>query len=206
MQNVRVPDWDISYTPTLYQDFMKRMDHHVELLIQNKGKSKVFLLEYEEVYTTGASDNRSVIGNIPLIQTNRGGAITYHGPGQRIIYPILNLNNYKLDLHWYLNTLEQWIIGALKNFDIEAEQNATQRGVWVKGAGKIASIGIRMRKWITLHGCAVNIETNMNKFQSIRPCGIDPYLMTSCSKLGKDVSIKEFDQVLQNSFDTYFCM
>jgi lipoyl(octanoyl) transferase len=201
-----LPNWQVYSKPVPYQDFLKQMHNHVELMIENKAKGKIFLLEHEEIYTTGTSDDRSFINSIPLIQTNRGGAMTYHGPGQRIIYPVIDLRVYKLDLHWYLNALEQWVISALKTFGIKAKQSPFQRGVWVQDGRKVASVGIRVRKWIVFHGCSVNIETDLNKFGPIMPCGLEPRFITSCKELGKNVQINLFDQVLQSSFHTYFCM
>jgi lipoyl(octanoyl) transferase len=198
-------DWEIRYQPILYKKSLELMQDHVELMIQNKAQSKIMLIEHEMVYTTPQETGESLLDGIPLVKTNRGGRITYHGPGQRIIYPILDMRNYKMDLHWYIDSLEKWIISTLKMFEINAQQNSAQRGVWVKNY-KIASIGVRFRKWIAFHGCAVNIDTNMNHFNPIKPCGIEPTVMTSCQALGKKISMAQFDKALQDTFPIYFCV
>jgi lipoyl(octanoyl) transferase len=196
-------DWEIWAQPLLYTKSLKIMQDHVELMLQNKAKSKIMLVEHETVYTTTTQESNLLLKGIPLVKTNRGGGITYHGPGQRIIYPILDLRNYKMDLHAYLNALEEWIIDTLRILGINAQQKPQARGIWVKDH-KIASIGVRFRKWIAFHGCAVNITTNMKYFDSIQPCGMDPSVMTSCETLGKKVSVNQFDKILQDRFSTYF--
>jgi lipoyl(octanoyl) transferase len=198
-------EWEVIPGTICYDKAIVLMHEHVNLMLAGKKESKIILLEHENVYTIGSkADSRSHINNIPLIRSNRGGATTYHGPGQRIIYPILDLTHYRKDVHWYLDSLEKWIIAALKMLGINAEQNSEHRGVWVQGQNKIASIGVRFHKWITLHGCAVNISTDMKYFEAINPCDMNSQCMTSCHKMGYPISLKEFDNALYSSFNMYF--
>ncbi len=199
-------DWEILDQHVSYTTSLKMMQDHVTLMIQNKAKSKIILLEHEQVYTTSQEENKSLIDGIPLINTDRGGGITYHGPGQRVVYPIIDLRHYKMDVHQYLDALEKWIIAAIGICGIHAQQNYRQRGVWLSEHSKIASVGIRVRKWIAFHGCAVNLNPDMQRFNAIHPCGIEPSLMTSFESLGKRISIAQFDQALQDTFPTYFCV
>ncbi len=180
-------DWEIFPKPISYKKSLQIMENHVELMLENKAKSKIMLVEHEMTYTTPKKENDLLLAGIPLVLTNRGGGVTYHGPGQRIIYPIIDLRNYKMDIHWYLDSLEKWIINTLEVLEITAHQKTQQRGVWVQNH-KIASIGVRFRKWIAFHGCAVNINTKMEYFDLIKPCGIDPSMMTSCKALGKKIA------------------
>ena len=184
-------------------EWLGRIDYQAALRIQeerldrclNDGRESVILLEHEPVYTIGRLPDKSslrVVAQLPhpFFETNRGGQATYHGPGQLVGYPILDLRERGRDLHCYLRNLENLLIGLLKEFDIQGEKVAGKTGVWVQDR-KIASIGIGIRKWITMHGFALNVASDLSGFQSIVPCGLSGVRMTSIStESGNEVSLE----------------
>ena len=169
--------------------------------------------EHEHVYTIGKGGNENHLlasGNelrekgVDFFEIDRGGDITYHGPGQIVGYPILDLNNYFLDLHKYLRCLEEVIILALGTFGIEGTREEGYTGVWVKGE-KIAAIGVKVSRWITMHGFALNVNTDLSKFDRIIPCGIFHKGVTSMnSLLGRPISLEDVHARLGESFGTVF--
>lgn len=199
--------WQIIPGLTPYQAALDMMEKHVDGIITHQEQEKIILLEHEDTYTagTGAEVSDIIDINIPIIHTGRGGKCTYHGPGQRVIYPMLNLvsDNREQDIKKYVSDLEKWIIATLNKFDIDAFIAKDRVGIWVLDGGhekKIAAIGIRARKWVTYHGIAVNISTDLLKFNAIVPCGLRDFGVTSMKALGKNVSFQEFDDVLQKRF------
>ena len=170
----------------------------------------LFLNQLEDVYTAGTSANIETDyfnKDIPLVKTGRGGQITYHGPGQIVAYPILNLNNRDKDLKKYIENLQVWIINTLEHFNIKAF-TTDDVGVWVEtqtGIKKIAAIGIRVRKWVTFHGIALNVEPDLEKFNGIIPCGIKGHGVTSIKELlGDNISLKEVEDILVEEFNNIF--
>lgn len=195
-----------------YLESLKMMEDTVDQLINKSCCETVYLVEHSEVYTAGTNYKSSELlcsNEIDVIYTNRGGKFTYHGQGQRVIYPILDLtlpNRFK-DVKRYVQTLEEWIILTLAHFDVKAFAEPTRIGVWTKynnSDAKIAAIGIRIKKWITYHGIAVNIATDLNKYHSIIPCGITNYQVTSLKQLGVQIDMIEFDEVLKKTFSRVF--
>ena len=190
------------------------MEARVLEVIKGISEETVYLLEHEDVYTAGSSADQSELlekdnGLIPIIQTGRGGKYTYHGKGQRIIYPILNLAlpHRKKDIKLYVRNLEQCIINTLSKINIDAYTIDGLVGIWVKYRqthAKIAAIGIRVRKWVTYHGISVNIIPDMNKYSSIIPCGIKNFPVTSLKELGFNISFAEFDKILIKEFEKIF--
>lgn len=184
-------------------EWLGRIDYQVALQIQeetlcrclNDGKESVILLEHEPVYTIGRLPDKSslrVVAQLPhpLFETNRGGQATYHGPGQLVGYPILDLRQRGRDLHCYLRSLEDLLIDLLKEFGIRGDKVAGKTGVWVQDR-KIASIGVGVRKWVTMHGFALNVASDLSGFQSIVPCGLPGVRMTSIStELATEVSLE----------------
>lgn len=160
------------------------------------GEETLFLLEHEPVYTIGRRLDKSSLGNSeylrhPVFEINRGGQATYHGPGQLVGYPILDLKRRGKDLHVYLRSLETSVIRLVESFGIDAVFCEGKTGVWVENR-KIASIGIGVRRWITMHGFALNVSSDLNGFLSITPCGLTGVRMTSLSlELGREVSLEE---------------
>lgn len=174
------------------------------------GEETLFLLEHEPVYTIGRRLDKSSLGNVaylphPVFEINRGGQATYHGPGQLVGYPILDLKKRGKDLHVYLRALEMAVIRLVESFGIEAGFCEGKTGVWVENR-KIASIGIGVRRWITMHGFALNVSSDLTGFLAITPCGLTGVRMTSLSlELGREVSLEEVrdraEAVLEAEFD-----
>lgn len=171
----------------------------------------LFLNELDDVYTAGTSANAATDyfnKNIPLVETGRGGQITYHGPGQIVAYPIIDLKTREQDLKKYISDLQDWIINTLDHFNIKGFKTEDV-GVWVKddlgNIKKIAAIGIRVRKWVTFHGIALNVNPDLEKFNGIIPCGISTHGVTSMAKiLKKDIYNQQVEDVLINEFKKIF--
>jgi len=196
-----------------YQDGIKIMEDQLLRVINSIEPNTIFLLEHKEVYTAGTSHNREELlkpNLFPVIYTGRGGKFTYHGPGQRVIYPIINLDvaNKDKDLKLYITRLEKWIILALAELGVKAFTIQGKVGIWVKNRqnieSKIGAIGIRVRKWVTYHGIAVNISPNLNNYSGIIPCGINDFPITSLEDIGINISMTEFDIILKKKFIEIF--
>lgn len=191
-----------------YEDTVKLMEDKVASLINKTSREVVYLVEYKDIYTAGSSSKANELlypGDVPVIYTNRGGKFTYHGAGQRVIYPILDLasGREQKDLKLYIKLLEEWVINSLLYFGIKAFTISGMVGIWVKENGvpaKIASIGVRVRKWITYHGIAVNVSTNLDMFSGIIACGLRDMPVTSLKKLGIDITLEQFDEVIKDKF------
>ena len=193
-------------------EFSKGLEIQAEALerCDRTGEETLFLLEHEPVYTIGRRLDKSSLGNVaylphPVFEINRGGQATYHGPGQLVGYPILDLKKRGKDLHVYLRALEMAVIRLVESFGIEAVFCEGKTGVWVENR-KIASIGIGVRRWITMHGFALNVSSDLTGFLSITPCGLSGVRMTSLSlELGREVSLEEVrdkaGKVLQVEFE-----
>jgi len=157
---------------------------------------ELLLLEHEPVYTIGRTPDQSSLRDpaglpYPVVQTNRGGQATYHGPGQLVGYPILDLRSRGQDLHRYLRSLEEILIALLADYGLEAGRSAGQTGVWIEGR-KIASIGVGVRRWISMHGFALNVGSDLSAFTAITPCGISGVEMTSLSReCGREIGVRE---------------
>ena len=179
-------------------EYSKGLEIQAEALEQcdRTGEETLFLLEHEPVYTIGRRLDKSSLGNAsylphPVFEINRGGQATYHGPGQLVGYPILDLKKRGKDLHVYLRSLETAVIRLVGSFGVEAEFCDGKTGVWVQNR-KIASIGIGIRRWITMHGFALNVSSDLTGFLSITPCGLAGVRMTSLSlELDREVSLEE---------------
>lgn len=192
-----------------YSEILHIMEERVNNVAENFDDEIIYLVEHEDVITSGTSSNDEELkftNNIPIFPTGRGGKYTYHGPGQRVIYPVLDLKNpiWNKDLKKYLNFLHELIIEILDHFKIKAHQRDDHIGVWVNDGlkdSKIAAIGIRARKWVVFHGFAVNINTDLKKFDSFVPCGISDLGVTSFKKLGLDITMDEFDNMFFKIFN-----
>ena len=169
----------------------------------------LILVEHDPVYTLGKNSNenhllRSRDTNIPVYQIERGGDVTFHGPGQLVGYPILDLRDHCQSVSWYMRTLEEVLIQTLGQFCIEARRRVGLTGVWV-GEEKIAALGVRLSRWVSMHGFALNVNTDLNFFDGIIPCGIFEYDVTSMTRvLGKEVSMVEVEETLITIFRTLF--
>ncbi|WP_341763654.1 lipoyl(octanoyl) transferase LipB [Candidatus Tisiphia endosymbiont of Beris chalybata] len=205
VQFITLPDF------SEYEDTIKLMEFKVNQVINKLLEGVVYLVEYKEVYTAGTSFKEEELldpRDIAVIYTGRGGGFTYHGKGQRVIYPILDLSSQRCqkDLKLYIRLLEQWIISSLLHYGIKAFTVENKIGVWVKENGspaKIASIGVRVKKWVAYHGIAVNISTNLKNFEGIIACGLKGLPITSLKKLGVDVTLAQFDQVIEDNFNKF---
>lgn len=202
-----------------YPDALEQMEQIVSGLISGNDLEHVWLLEHPELYTAGTSANLSDLIDpdlFPVYSSQRGGQYTYHGPGQRIAYTMLDLNKRGKDVRKYVHSLEEWIIQTLAEFDIKGERRKDRVGVWVvrddkppSSSGqfledKIAAVGVRLRKWISFHGIAINVNPNLNHYKGIVPCGIQQHGVTSLADLGLKVTIEDLDKALIKTFDNVF--
>ena len=202
-----------------YPDALEQMEQIVSGLISGNDLEHIWLLEHPELYTAGTSANLSDLIDpdlFPVYSSQRGGQYTYHGPGQRIAYIMLDLNKRGKDVRKYVHSLEEWIIQTLAEFDIKGERRKDRVGVWVvrddkppSSSGqfledKIAAVGVRLRKWISFHGIAINVNPNLNHYKGIVPCGIQQHGVTSLADLGLKVTIEDLDKALIKTFDNVF--
>ena len=202
-----------------YPDALEQMEQIVSGLISGNNLEHVWLLEHPELYTAGTSANLSDLIDpdlFPVYSSQRGGQYTYHGPGQRIAYTMLDLNKRGKDVRKYVHSLEEWIIQTLAEFDIKGERRKDRVGVWVvrddkpaSSSGqfmedKIAAVGVRLRKWISFHGIAINVNPNLNHYKGIVPCGIQQHGVTSLADLGLKVTIEDLDKALIKTFNNVF--
>jgi len=187
----------------------------VQKMISGEADEKIWLLEHPALYTAGTSaDKKDLIkpNLFPVFETKRGGQYTYHGPGQRIVYVMLDLNNRGKDIKKFVNNLEAWIIHTLAEFNVIGQSRSGRVGIWVERPDKpknvdgfieeekIAAIGVRLKKWVTLHGLSINVDPDLNNFQGIVPCGIKDHGVTSLVDLGLPVSMEDLDIALKKSF------
>ncbi len=198
-----------SVKPVNYIDAINFMEERLEQIFNNKEKELIWTLEHEEIYTAGTSYNEIDIidKSIKIIETNRGGKITCHGPGQLIFYFVLDLRNKK-DIRKFINSIENSIIETLKTFDIETFSDKDNIGIWYNENGKVkkvAAIGVRVKKWIAYHGFAINIKNNLDQYKKIVPCGIKDKGITNLVKIKKkdysklgDLLIEKFILNLRN--------
>jgi lipoyl(octanoyl) transferase len=209
-------EWLISDAPIPYPDAVAAMEGHVAAMQAGTAGGRVWLLEHPPLYTAGTSARQGDLlqpGRFPVFRTGRGGQYTYHGPGQRVAYAMIDLHPRGQDLRRYVHDLEEWIIRTLDRFNIRGERHAGRVGIWVdRGGGredKIAAIGVRVRRWIAFHGIAVNLDPDLSHFQGIVPCGIasgpdSRYGVTSLHDLGILISMAELDMALRGAFAEVF--
>ena len=177
--------------------------------INNEIEDTVLLVEHEPVYTFGKNaDENHLLQNYPkdvkVFHIERGGDITFHGPGQLVGYPIIDLQIYKKSISWYMRSLENVIIKTLDQYDIEAERKEGLTGVWINDE-KIAALGVRISRWVTMHGFALNVNTDLHYYDGIIPCGIFEYGLTSMQKiLGEELEMDEVKQILIQQFENVF--
>ncbi|WP_254229444.1 lipoyl(octanoyl) transferase LipB [Wolbachia pipientis] len=203
-------EWLISNQFTDYNHSVKFMEAKIQQIYNNLSDELIWLLQHPPLYTAGigATDDDIIEKLFPIYKTGRGGKYTYHGPGQRIIYLMLNLKKRnKCDIKLYIRDLSNWIINVLKHFNILGEFKEDRIGIWVNNNGveeKIAAFGIRLRKWVTYHGIALNVSPNLSHYEGIIPCGLKDYGVTSMEKLGVKVSLCELDDILKQEFHKIF--
>jgi lipoyl(octanoyl) transferase len=208
--------WAVSAGLVDYESAVAAMETRAAAIAADEAGELVWLLEHPPLYTAGVSAKQSDLldpDRFPVFQTGRGGQFTYHGPGQRVAYVMLDLRKRGRDVTRFVADLERWIIGALDVFNIKGEVRDGRVGVWVerKGPGwaredKIAAIGVRLRKWVSFHGIAFNVEPELEHFSGITPCGISgpQYGVTSLVDLGLPVTMSDADAALRSSFERVF--
>ncbi|MGA2875760.1 MAG: lipoyl(octanoyl) transferase LipB [Nitrososphaerales archaeon] len=199
--------YDLGFSEDYKQvwEFQKRV---VELRNLNQTSDTVIMVEHSHVLTLGRNGHREniLINDLPVFEIERGGDVTYHGPGQLVIYPIISLQDYSLGIKQYVQKLERVLVDTLTQFGISSEGRLGQdTGVWIDGSRKIASIGIATSHWTTYHGFALNVNTDLSFFERIRPCGFDSTVMTSMSKeLGKLIDMNEVKDKIVSCFSETF--
>jgi lipoyl(octanoyl) transferase len=211
----RAVEWRISSGLVAYEAALAEMDARAAAIAEGTSPELVWLLEHPSLYTAGTSarDAEVIEARFPVHRAGRGGQLTYHGPGQRVAYVMLDLKRRDPDVRRFVSALEEWIIRTVASFGINGERRAGRIGVWVrrpdKGGGcedKIAAIGVRIKRWVTLHGIALNVHCELAHFSGIVPCGIrEPSLgVTSLADLGVSASLPEVDRALRREFEAAF--
>jgi lipoyl(octanoyl) transferase len=208
-------EWRISDAPVDYLEAVATMEARAAAIAARQAPELVWLLEHPPLYTSGTSGKAGDLldPRFPLFATGRGGQLTYHGPGQRVAYVLLDLKQRRPDVRAFVAALEEWIIRTLAAFNVRGERREDRVGVWVKrpdkGAGfedKIAAIGVRLRRWVSFHGIAINVEPDLTHFSAIVPCGVaDPrFGVTSLVDLGHPVTMTDVDVALRRAFEEVF--
>jgi lipoyl(octanoyl) transferase len=203
-------EWAASNGLTPYPEAVAAMEKRVEDIARRGAPEQVWLIEHPPIYTAGTSAKETDLleARFPVHPTGRGGQYTYHGPGQRVAYVMLDLNRRKPDLRVFVRDLEDWLIGTLRAFDIEGERRANRVGIWVARAGgredKIAAIGVRVRRWVTFHGISLNVAPDLSHFSGIVPCGVREHGVTSLADLGRAAAMTEVDAALRSAFEKIF--
>ena len=198
-------EWRIEANPVDYVVAAARMDARAADIAAGRARELIWLLEHPPVYTAGTSADPAELieARFPVHATGRGGRYTYHGPGQRVGYVLLNLNQRGRDVRGFVHAIEQWVIDALARLDIASFTAPGRVGIWtIDGAheAKIGAIGVRVRRWVTLHGFAVNVNPELGHFDGIIPCGLPDFGATSVKKLGKNANFDALDTALALEF------
>ena len=202
--------WEIAQGLVPYPEAIERMDREAAASARGDAPERVWLLEHPPIYTAGTSADAADLvapNRFPVFKTGRGGQYTYHGPGQRVAYVMLNLKRRGGDVRAYVTGLEDWIITTLDQFNVKGERREDRVGVWVQRGtreDKIAAIGIRIRHWVTFHGISINVEPDLSHFDGIVPCGIREHGVTSLVDLGLPVTMADLDVALRREFQTVF--
>ena len=207
-------EWHIAEGLVGYEDAVAEMEARVAAIAYGRARERVWLVEHPPLYTAGTSaqDEDLVEPNrFPVFRSGRGGQFTYHGPGQRVAYVMLDLNRRTPDLRRYVAALEAWLIATLAEFNIRGERREDRVGVWVRrpdkgetAEDKIGAIGIRVRRWVTFHGISLNVEPDLSHFSGIVPCGVRQHGVTSLVDLGIPVSMPEVDAIMRKQFEAVF--
>jgi len=200
--------------PVDYLEALAFMEHRVRQIALGEAKQCVWFLEHAPLYTAGTSAQEEDLVSkdlFPVYKAGRGGQYTYHGPGQRIVYIMLNLNNYDRDVRCFVRKIENWMIDTLGHFNVSARIVPDRVGVWVdrpelgtERCDKIGAIGIRVRKWVSFHGLSLNVEPDLTHYNGIIPCGISDQGVTSLVDLGHPITLHDVDQALLQEFEANF--
>ena len=204
-------DWHVSPAPIAYPEAVKQMQSRATAIAQGTQKELIWLLEHPPLYTAGTSAQAQDLiapERFEVHRTSRGGQYTYHGPGQRIAYVMLDLRQRGRSVAALMHGLEQWLINVLAHFEVIAERKAGRVGVWVTHDDgreeKIAAMGLRLRKWVSYHGISLNIAPDLSHFSGIVPCGIAEHGVTSLKALGKCTDMAAIDGILRQEFEALF--
>ncbi|MFK4870630.1 lipoyl(octanoyl) transferase LipB [Novosphingobium sp. ZW T3_23] len=192
----------ISAEPVPYRAALEEMTERNAAIAAGEARELIWLLEHPPVYTAGTSADRTELldPRFEVVEAGRGGRYTYHGPGQRVAYVLLDLRKRARDARGFVHGLEGWVIDTLTDFGVESFRSEGRIGIWTQDVdgreAKIGAIGVRIRKWVTMHGFAVNIRPDLSHFTGIVPCGIDEFGVTSLTRLGREVEFATWDQAL----------
>ncbi len=203
-------EWKISDSLVPYAEALNLMEARAAAIREGSANELVWLLEHPPLYTAGTSAKSEDLvapDKFPVYDAGRGGQYTYHGPGQRIAYVLLDLKKRGSDIRGFVQDLEHWVIDVLAQYQIKGEIREGRVGVWVARGSredKIAAIGVRVRKWVSFHGISINVEPDLKHYEGIIPCGISEHGVTSLVDLGIPVSLPEFDIELRSSFEHIF--
>jgi lipoyl(octanoyl) transferase len=212
-------EWLISPGLTPYEEAVERMGARAAAIAEGRADELIWLVEHPPLYTAGTSANPADLtdpGRFPVFEARRGGQYTYHGPGQRVVYVMLDVGARGRDVRRFVAQLEDWVIATLAEFNIHGERREGRVGVWVvrndkpltatgqSPEDKIAAIGVRLRKWVSFHGLSINVEPDLSHFEGIVPCGIREHGVTSLVDLGLPVTMQDVDVALRRTFDEVF--
>ena len=199
-------EWRVSDAPVAYADALAFMDQRAAAIRAGTERECIWLLEHPPLFTAGTSADPAELTNpmgIPVFEAGRGGRYTYHGPGQRVGYVMLDLEKRGKDIRCFVHALEQWMIDALAQLGVNAHRAEGRIGIWV-GEGtdeaKIGALGVRVKRWVTLHGFAINVNPDLAHFGGIVPCGISEFGVTSLAALGKQTAMMGVDAALERGF------
>ena len=207
--------WAVSQAPVAYPDAVAAMEARAAAIAEGRAAELVWLLEHPPLYTAGVSAKPGDLlepGRFPVFESGRGGQFTYHGPGQRVAYVMLDLTARRRDVRAFVAALEAWVVGALGRFNVVGEVRPGRVGVWVERRNpglpsredKIAAIGVKLRRWVSFHGISLNVEPDLGHFSGIVPCGVTDHGVTSLVDLGLPVTMDEADAALRASFAEVF--
>ncbi|SDE14848.1 lipoyl(octanoyl) transferase [Salipiger thiooxidans] len=212
-------EWITSDGLTGYEDAVAFMEDRAAAIARGEADEAIWLVEHPPLYTAGTSARHEDLRDpdrFPVFESKRGGQFTYHGPGQRVVYVMLDLNRHGRDIRCFVQNLEKWVIAALAEFNVTGHIRDGRVGVWVErperprlpdgsmAEDKIAAIGIRLRKWVSFHGISINVEPELEHFSGIVPCGITDFGVTSLVDLGLPVTMTDVDVALKRSFGEIF--
>jgi len=203
-------EWKISDSPVPYEQALAEMEQRAAEIREGSAPELVWLLEHPPLYTAGTSAKAEDLvdpDKFPVFNAGRGGQYTYHGPGQRVAYVLLDLKKRNSDIRAFVQDMEAWVIDVLAQYQIKGEIREGRVGVWIQNGScedKIAAIGVRVRKWVSFHGISINVEPDLSHYDGIVPCGISEHGVTSLVDQGIPVTLPEFDIELRESFEKVF--
>lgn len=207
--NIEVVEWRVEAEPVTYPLALEEMEQRAAAIAAGEARERIWLIEHPPLYTAGTSADRAELldPRFPVYDAGRGGRYTYHGPGQRVGYLSIDLGRRGKDIRNFVHNLEGWVIAALGAFGVEARRAEGRIGIWTDDAegreAKIGAIGVRVRRWVTLHGFSVNINPDLSHFSGIVPCGISEFPVTSLEALGVTATMSDFDAALHMHFPTF---